>query len=567
MKKSWWPEPPKILLTLSEGYSGRQLRQDALAGLTVAIVALPLAMALAIASGAGPEKGLFTAVVAGFLISLFGGSRYQIGGPTGAFVVVVYSVIERHGYDGLIVATAMAGLFLIAFSLARLGSVIRFIPYPVVTGFTAGIAVIIFSSQIKDLFGLDIVKVPGEIIEKWTAYGEAAGSWSPINLAVALSSLALIIGLRRFYPRFPGFIAAVILSSCAVWLFGLPVDTIGSRFGGIPQSLPMPQIPSFTWEQVVALVPDAFTIALLAGIESLLSAMIADGMTGGRHRSNAELMGQGIANIGSALFGGLPATGAIARTVANIKSGGRTPIAGILHAVFLLLFMLLLAPLASNIPLACLAAILVIVAWNMSEIERFKGLMKAPPSDRLVLLTTFLLTVFVDLTVAIEVGIVLSAMIFMKRMSEVTEIGDARKMLDPAAEEAEAPDEDMLPGNLPKDIEVFQIKGPFFFGVASRLHNVLDQLERPPRVFILRLRHVPLIDASGVAALEAFILRCQQHGTRVILSGVQPQPKAVLARMDWSRGSDVPMVANLAAALERAKALLGPEPELSQPGG
>lgn len=513
-------------------------------------------MALAIASGATPEKGLFTAVIAGLLISLFGGSRYQIGGPTGAFVVVVFSVIERHGYDGLVIATMMAGVFLIAFSLARLGTVIRFIPYPVVTGFTAGIAVIIFSTQIKDFFGLQMTEVPGDLIDKWSAYVEAASSWHPATLALALSSLALIVGLRRFIPRFPGFITAVILASLAVWLFGLPVETIGSRFGGIPQELPSPQLPSVSWDRIVTLVPDAFTIALLAGIESLLSAMIADGMTGGRHRSNAELMAQGIANIGSALFAGLPATGAIARTVTNIKSGGRTPVAGILHAVFLLLFMLLLAPLASYIPLACLAAVLIVVAWNMSEIERFRSLMKAPPSDRLVLITTFLLTVLVDLTVAIEVGIVLSAMIFMKRMSEVTQIGRAQEMLDPSAGEPETPDEEVLPGNLPKDVEVFQIKGPFFFGVAGRLHSVLDQLERPPKVFILRLRHVPLIDASGVAALEAFIGRCQQQGTEVILCGVQPQPREVLSRMDWSRGADIPMVANLTAALDLAQARL-----------
>ena len=553
MKTSWRPETPKLLTTLAEGYGLAGLRRDALAGLTVAIVALPLAMALAIASGTTPEKGLFTAVIAGFLISLFGGSRFQIGGPTGAFVVVVFSVIERHGYDGLVIATIMAGVFLIAFSLARLGTVIRFIPYPVVTGFTAGIAVIIFSTQIKDFFGLQIAELPGGLIEKWAAYAEAAGSWQAAPFALAFGSLLLILALRRYAPRFPGFIIAVVLASLAVWIFGLPVDTIGSRFGGIPQTFPVPSLPEVTWDRIVALVPDAFTIALLAGIESLLSAMIADGMTGGRHRSNAELMAQGIANIGSGIFGGLPATGAIARTVTNIKSGGRTPVAGILHAVFLLGFMLLLAPLASYIPLACLAAVLVVVAWNMSEIERFKSLMKAPPSDRLVLVTTFLLTVLVDLTVAIQVGIVLSAMIFMKRMSEVTEIGDASHLLDPTASEPDAPDEEILPGNLPPDVEVFQIKGPFFFGVASRLLSVLDQLERPPKVFILRMRHVPMIDASGVAALEAFLKRCAQHGTQVILTGVQAQPKSVLQRMDWRQGREVPMVDDLAEALRLAE--------------
>lgn len=555
---AYLPEAPKLWLTLREGYGLRQFRRDSLAGLTVAVVALPLAMALAIASGTTPDKGLFTAVIAGFLISFLGGSRIQVGGPTGAFVVVVYATIAKHGYDGLLLATLMAGVFLLLFSLARLGTVIKFIPYPVITGFTAGIAVIIFSSQIKDLFGLQLDKVPGEFLQQWQTYLDAADSWQPLNLALALGCLATILLVRRYRPHWPAFLIAVALGSLATAVFALPVDTIGSRFGGIPRVLPLPELPPLSMAKAIAVLPDAFTIALLAGIESLLSAVIADGMTGGRHRSNTELMAQGVANIASACFGGLPATGAIARTVTNIKSGGRTPVAGMMHALFLLLFMLALAPLAAYVPLASLAAVLVMVAWNMSEIERFKHLMRAPVSDRMVLLVTFGLTVLVDLTLAIQVGVVLAALLFMKRMSEVTEIGSHAATLDVAENGADTPEVLVDRSRIPPGVEIFQINGPFFFGVANRLGHVLDQLERPPRVFILRLRNVPMIDATGVGAMEDFIEKCRRRGTEVILTAVNPQPRTILKQMGLLDAGQpaVHLAPDLTHALERARAIV-----------
>ena len=396
---------PKLLSTLSEGYSLKALRADALAGLTVAIVALPLAMALGIASGASPDKGLITAVVAGLLISALGGSRLQIGGPTGAFVVVVFNIIAEHGYHGLVVATLMAGLILIIAGYAKLGQLIKFIPHPVVTGFTAGIAVIIATSQVKDFLGLSMSQVPADFLDKWLAYGHAMGSLQPAAVAVGLGSLGLIVYLRRRAPRLPGFLIAILLASVLVALFKLPVDTVGSRFPDMPAGLPMPSWPGVSMALIKEMLPSALTIAFLAGIEALLSAVVADGMAGTRHRSNQELVGQGVANVASALFGGLPATGAIARTATNIKAGAKTPVAGILHALFLLLFILFATDLMAYVPMAALAAILFVVAWGMSEYERFIALLSMPNSDRAVLLLTFGLTVFVDLTVAIAVGV------------------------------------------------------------------------------------------------------------------------------------------------------------------
>ncbi|MEX2200802.1 MAG: SulP family inorganic anion transporter [Dongiaceae bacterium] len=525
---------PKLVTTLRQGYGLSDFRSDAIAGLTVAIVALPLAMALAIASGTTPEKGLITAVVAGFLISALGGSRFQIGGPTGAFVVVVFNVIQQHGYDGLILATLMAAAMLIVAGLARFGTWIKYIPEPVVAGFTAGIAVIIFSSQIRDLFGLTLDQVPGEFIDKWHAFWLARDTVSWAAVAVAGLSLGLIVGLRHFVPKVPAFLTAVIAASVVVALFGIPVDTIGSRFGGIPHGLPAPVIPEITVARMAELLPSAFTIAFLAGVESLLSAVVADGMTGRRHRSNCELVAQGIANGASALFGGLPATGAIARTATNVRSGARSPVSGMLHAVFILAFMLALGPLASYVPMAALAAILVVVAWNMSEIEKFRQLMGAPLGDRLVLLLTFGLTVLVDLTVAIQVGVVLAAILFMHRMAETVEFQRGVKLLEEDIDDFDMPVSDYTQrDNLPDGVEVFLLRGPLFFGVASRLDEALDALIQPPRVFILRMREVPLIDATGVSALRAFVARCQSHGTRVIVTGVQPQPRRVLTRMGF----------------------------------
>lgn len=506
---------PKLVTTLREGYGLAALRADAIAGLTVAIVALPLAMALAIASGTTPDKGLVTAVVAGFLISALGGSRVQIGGPTGAFVVVVVGVINQHGYDGLVLATLMAGLILVAAAVLRLGQWIKYIPEPVVTGFTAGIAVIIFSSQIKDLLGLSMVSVPAEFIEKWPAFWEARDTVG-IAAFVGLGSLALILILRRLAPKVPGFLVAVVLASAAALLLGLDVETIGSRFGGIPDHLPMPVMPVVTLEKLRTLLPAALTIAFLAGVESLLSAVVADGMTGRRHRPNAELLAQGVANTASALFGGLPATGAIARTVTNIRSGAQSPVAGILHAGFLLLFMLVFAKLAAYVPLAVLAAVLVVVAWNMSDAGRFlHELRAAPVSDRVILVTTFALTVLIDLTVAIEVGVLLAAVLFMHRMSETVSVSDSGE-------------EPGLPHGLPHGAVMYRIDGPMFFGAASKLLDVLDRTGGAPRVLILDMETVPMLDSTGADALSTLVARAGKRGAHIVLAGVQRQPLGVL---------------------------------------
>lgn len=517
---------PKLLTVFREGYSVAIFRADAVAGLTVAIVALPLAMALGIASGASPDKGLVTAVVAGFLISALGGSRVQVGGPTGAFVVVIFNVIANHGYEGLLLATLLAGLILILAGVLRLGQLIKYVPHPVVTGFTAGIAVIIASSQIKDFLGLAIDKVPADFLPKWQAYLGALSSAGWATIGVGVGALALIIILRRLAPRLPGFLIAVVTSSLAVALLDLPVDTVGSRFPDMPAGLPMPGFPEISFAKVGTVLPSAFTIAFLAGIEALLSAVVADGMAGTRHRSNQELIGQGVANLGSALFGGLPATGAIARTATNIRSGAKTPVAGIMHAAFLLLFILFGTDLMAYVPMAALAAILFMVAWGMSEYQRFLGLLRMPNSDRAILLLTFGLTIFVDLTVAIAVGVTLASLLFMARMAEAVEVdsGGQRDIdLDP---------EDMYQrDDLPPDVEVFRISGPFFFGVAGELLDTLRRLGPSPRVIILRLRLMPLLDASGTQALEEFIEQARLAGAQIILSGVQPQPLSMLDRV------------------------------------
>ncbi len=531
---NWAQFTPKIISVLGEGYDLSKLRADTIAGLTVAIVALPLAMALGIASGASPDKGLITAVIAGFLISALGGSRVQVGGPTGAFVVVIFNVIALHGYDGLLLATLLAGIILIAAGVLRLGQIIKFIPHPVVTGFTAGIAVIIASSQVKDFLGLAIDKVPADFLPKWGAYFHAIGSINPWTAAVGMAALALIIGLRRINPRLPGFLIAVVAAAALVAVLKLPVETIGSRFPDMPTGLPMPSLPVINFALVQAVLPSAFTIAFLAGIEALLSCVVADGMTGFRHRSNQELIGQGFANIGSAMFGGLPATGAIARTATNVRSGGRTPVAGILHAVFVLLFMLFGADLMKTVPMAALAAILFMVAWGMSEIDRFIALLRMPMGERLVLLLTFGLTVFVDLTVAIGVGVTLASLMFMARMSETVAIsgGDGGATSD-------APEvEDMHQREtLPPGVEVFQISGPFFFGVAGELLDRLRGMGAKPHTIILRMRLVPYLDASGAAALEDFVHQAAVGGCRVILSGAQVQPLAVLSRVNLGHDS------------------------------
>ncbi|WP_298722587.1 sulfate permease [uncultured Ferrovibrio sp.] len=549
---------PKSISALQEGYRLSTLRQDALAGLTVAIVALPLAMAIAIASGTTPDKGLYTAIVAGFLISALGGSRHQIGGPTAAFVIVVYGVIEKHGFDGLVIATLMAGAMLIVFGALRLGNLIKFIPYPVVTGFTAGIALTILSTQIKDFFGLDMAKVPADFIAKWSAYAEAAPSFDAASTAIALFTLVVIVLVRRFKPSWPGMLIGVVAATLIVHLANLPVETIEGRFGAIPNHLPTPELPQgLSWARMYDLLPSAITIALLAGIESLLSCVIADGMTGRRHRSNIELIGQGVANMASALFAGLPATGALARTATNIKAGAQTPVSGMLHAVFLLLFMWLLAPLAGLVPLAALAGVLVIVAWNMSEIERLRHFVRAPRGDQLVLAVTFLLTVLIDITVALEVGIVLAALVFIRRMVETTDVTPVGGADLARRAETEAGAKALAALHVPKGVEVFEISGPFFFGITAKLADILDQIEAPPKVFILRMGNVPLIDASGVDALIGFIEKNKLRGTKVLLTRVQPQPLRIMTEMGLTAwiGKDA-LMPNLSTALEYAKTLI-----------
>lgn len=531
---SWHLFVPKLFTTLREGYSWADLRADAFAGLTVAIVAVPLAMALGIASGTTPDKGLVTAVIAGFLISFLGGSRVQIGGPTGAFVVVVFNIIAAHGYDGLVLATLMAGVILILAGLARLGTWIKYIPQPVITGFTAGIAVIIFSSQIKDVFGLEIEKVPGDFLEKWASFWGVRSSLNPFAFAVSMGCLALIVLMRIYLPKFPGFLIAIVVGSGVVYGLNLPVETIQSAFGEIPHTLPSPHIPEgITFKHVQELLPSALTIAFLAGIESLLSAVVADGMIGRRHRSNCELVGQGFANMASAFFGGLPATGAIARTVTNIRSGARSPVAGMFHAIFVLLCMMILAPLASYIPLAALSSILIVVAWNMSEHDKIRHLMRAPLGEKLVLLVTFVLTVGFDLTLAIEVGVVMAAILFMHEMSEAVEIQTHTHIIEEDQDDFSTHEEaqEAMRGVLPKGVEAYRLRGPLFFGVASRLLDALEYLTPLPRIFILRTGLCPMIDSSGESALRTFLERCRKKHIYVIITDIQPGPKDVLTRM------------------------------------
>lgn len=514
------------LFTLVKGYNLKTLLSDGVAGLTVGVVALPLAMAFAIASGLPPERGLFTAIVAGFLISFLGGSRVQIGGPTGAFVLIVSGIVAQYGYAGLAWCTLLAGIILILFGVFRLGGLIRFIPFPVTTGFTSGIAVVIFSTQIKDLFGLRMAEVPAEFIPKWSAYFHSFGSASASTATIGLGTVAIIAALRRWAPRWPGMLIAMVLATAAVAVFHLDVETIGGRFGELPRMLPEPGLPPLDFGQMGGLVSAAFTVALLAAIESLLSATVADGMIGGKHRPNTELIAQGLANIGSVFFGGIPATGAIARTATNVKSGAKTPVAGMIHAIVLLLIMLLLAPMAAKIPLASLAGILVVVSYNMSEHRHFASILKGPRSDRLVLLLTFGLTVLVDLTLAVQVGIVLSSLLFMRRMSEISNVnaitrdlkGDTDPEFDPMS---------ITLREVPPGVEVYEVNGPFFFGMADTFWSALREIERSVSVLIIRIRNVPAIDATGLHVLEELHHKCRRQKTQLIFSGVTKQPMSV----------------------------------------
>ncbi len=525
--------PKSVTVIAQEGYSSAKLRADAMAGLTVAIVAVPLAMAIAIASGVTPAQGLITAVVAGFLISALGGARFQIGGPTGAFIVVVYGVVHQHGYDGLALATFMAGVILIVAGFLRVGDWIKYIPEPVVTGFTAGIAVIIFTSQLRDLFGLSMSDVPAEFIEKIAALWVARDTANPWAFGLAGMALATILLLQRYLPRWPSLLIAVAGATLAAWAFNLPVETIGSRFGEqAAASFPPMAAPEISIERMQLLMPSAFTIAFLAGVESLLSAVVADGMTGRRHRSNCEIVAQGVANVASPLFGGISATGAIARTATNIRAGAQTPIAGMFHAGFVLLFMLGLGPLIARVPLASLAAVLAIVAWNMSERERFWHLLRGLNGDRAVLLVTFLLTVLVDLTLAIQVGVVLAAIIFMHRMAEATAISRGVSFIERDQDDFTRPRTDYESrAELPRRVEMFELRGPLFFGAASRLIDALEAAFPPPRAFILRFCDVPMVDASGVNALERFLKRCRQHHVTVVFCELGPSVRATLRKL------------------------------------
>lgn len=525
---------PKSYLYLRNSYPFSTFKKDLLAGITVGIIALPLAMAFAIASNVGPERGLYTAIIAGFLISALGGSRIQIGGPTGAFVVIVYGIIQRTGYEGLCMSMLIAAIILVLLGILRIGSWIKYVPHPLITGFTTGIAVIIFSTQIKDFFGLDIGTPPADFVEKWMAYFKAFPTFNPLTLSIAIGTLGIILLIRRFIPRLPWGISAIVLTTLICMLLHLPVETIQSRFGEIPRSLPLPSIPclSIPIDKFKEIFVDGVTIAFLGAIESLLSAVIGDGMIGGRHRSNCELIAQGIANFGSVIFGGIPATGAIARTAANVKTGAQTPLAGMIHALVLLLILYCLAPIVSQIPLAALSAVLIMVSWNMSEIGHFSRLLKAPQGDRIILLTAFLLTVFVDITAAISVGMILASFLFMKRMSQMSKAVPLPQIFQ---ENAVDFPEKMDPNDIskkivPQGVEVYEIQGPFFFGAASMLRDILNTSTQVPKVFILRMRFVPMIDASGMYGIEAFYNQCNKKGVILFLSGIHGQTREDLKK-------------------------------------
>ena len=517
---------PKLLTTL-KNYNRKTFFSDLTAGLIVGIVALPLAIAFGIASGVAPERGLITAIIAGFLISALGGSRVQIGGPTGAFIVIVYGIVEHHGVDGLILATIMAGLMLTGMGLLKLGSIIQFMPYPIVVGFTSGIAVIIFSGQIRDFLGMGGGNVPADFLEKWGFYFRYISTINPWALGIGGLSLVVSLGWPRINKVVPGSLIAIVLTTLIVYFAGLPVETIGSRFGEMQAGIPRPEIPALSFERFRQLLMPAFTIAMLGAIESLLSAMVADGATGYKHRPNTELIAQGVANIITPLFGGIPATGAIARTMTNIRSGGKTPVAGMIHAVVLLLILLFLGRLARLVPLATLSGILMIVAYNMSEWRSFRALLRNARSDVAVLLVTFLLTVFIDLTVAIQFGLLLAVLLFVKRVSETTHI----EVLSQEVEDERShlfDDEEGL--QIPAGVEVFQIKGPFFFGIASKFEEAEKQSGIRPRIRIIRMRRVPFVDATGLRNLTNFIGRSRAKGIHIILSGVQPGPMETLEK-------------------------------------
>jgi len=548
---------PKLFSTL-KNYSKKQFYTDAMAGVIVGIVALPLAIAFGIASGVTPEKGLFTAVIAGFIISFFGGSKVQIGGPTGAFIVIVYGIVQQYGVTGLAIATMIAGVMLIAMGLLKLGTVIKFIPFPVIVGFTSGIALTIFTTQMKDLFGLQTGALPGDFIHKWIVYFQHFDTVNFWSLGVGILSILIITLTPKISKKVPGSLIAIIVVTIAVYFLrtklGIEgIETIGDRFK-IDPSIPHPNAPAISFETFQQLLPVAFTIAMLGAIESLLSATVADGVIGDKHHSNTELIAQGIANVVAPIFGGIPATGAIARTMTNINNGGRTPVAGIIHAVVLLLIMLFLGNLTSHIPMACLAGVLIIVSYNMSEWRTFKALMKNPKSDVAVLLATFFLTVIFDLTIAIEIGLLLAVVLFLRRISETTSISIFKNQVHEADYVEGNSDVEKL--NIPKDVEVYEIEGPFFFGVASKFEETMKQIGDKPKVRIIRMRKVPFIDSTGTHNLENFIKLSKKDKTRILLSGVNENVRNTLKKcgIEELLGAEN-ICSNITEALEKAEML------------
>ena len=556
---------PKLITVLQEGYSRRQLLADLGAGVTVGIVALPLAIAFAIASGVKPEQGLYTAIVAGFVIAVLGGSRAQISGPTGAFIVVVYGVVQRYGYEGLAVATLLAGVLLVVMGFAGMGALLKFVPYPVTVGFTGGIALIIFSSQVKDFLGLRLDKVPAGFVEQWRAYLAEGGR--PSLHAAGIGVLVIIVTVLwpRVTSRIPGPLVAILAATALAAFLHWPVETIGSRFGEVPSHLPSPRLPPMSWQLVQLMFPSAVTIALLAALESLLAAVVADGMTGTRHRSNMELVAQGTGNLCSVLFGGIPATGAIARTATNIKSGGRTPVAGMVHAVTLALILLFFGRWAALIPMSALAGTLLVVAYNMSEWRAFLKLFRSPRGDVLVLLATFLLTVLIDLTVAIQVGVMLAAFLFLKRMSEETQIS---LITDNLGDREEDRPRDISDLEVPAGVEVFEIYGSLFFGAMDRFRDAIRRIEKRPKALVLRMRHVPTIDATGLQSMEELLADCRKHHVALVLSAVSGKTLEAMRRSGFvDRLGEENLAPDIYKALERARIILASAASKREPGG
>ena len=550
------------LLSCLRNYNRKTFIADIMAGIIVGIVALPLAIAFGIASGVTPEKGIITAIVAGFIISILGGSKVQIGGPTGAFIIIIYGIIQQYGFEGLTIATIMAGIFLILFGFLHLGTIIKYIPYPIVVGFTSGIAVTIFTTQVKDLFGLDIANVPSDFIEKWQCYVANFSSTDAWTSLIGILSIAVIVLSPKINKKIPGSLTAIILMTILALMLKqyagvTTIETIGDRFA-ISNSLPEAEVPELTWETIKSLVMPALTIAILGAIESLLSAAVADGVIGDHHNSNTELIAQGVANLASPIFGGIPATGAIARTMTNINNGGRTPIAGIVHAVILLLIFLFLMPLAKYIPMACLAGVLVVVSYGMSGWRSFFALMKNPKSDVTVLLITFFLTIIFDLTIAIEVGLIIACLLFMRRMSETTDVRVISDEINPDEEYS-----DMKLGNLehltiPEGVEVYEINGPYFFGVGNRFEEIMATMGDRPAVRVIRMRKVPFVDSTGIHNLTNLCLMSQKEGIQIILSGVTEKVNSQLTKAGFCElvGTEN-ICSHIDLALKRANEIVG----------